>query len=773
MIRGAARFIAFALPLVLAACSGGSTAGPPSTLFGVPPGLSPEAINLIGAPTATFNVQDPVAGLTYSASADPSCGSEGGGIFVAGDGIAQPALGDTPVQFTVYAFGSAPITCTITVSGTNGGSTALPVTYDGGAGLQPQAQRRTAAAATLAPDAQTLTRGQRLSIVATGFTGATSVKDGGCTTTGSTGISISPKQIPAGNGTYYIVAYGQGAVNRTCQVHVIDTAGNNIASALTIALPAVHLLSATPRNDLTFMCLAPSGPTTCASSESIALHESGSGIVFSVAGLPNDSGSCRYAFSPQISMNLTSGGGDSQTVAGPSASVSLSGYLYGGTTLGCHNLLISNNETPPQTVTLHIKPDFTVGTAAPASAVSCTGADPNVRASSKPHGMYVWNPNHFSKTVSDEVAALAGHDPTLCGASFVINWDDVNPTRGTYNWQFVENLAQPYVTAHLRVNLLFADGAEVGTDPVVPSWVTSPVSSGGDGVPSIACAPQPGGPSLPLQPYYPDPTFEADWSAFIKAAVAYFSTTSPIAPNVGYMRFGQGFGTEDEPGHGYDGGSSNGPGATWSALQPDCQNAWYSTARTPALNPATWDTHSKNIVNAIAAAASAAGSTKQMMVALNGFNADTSAVLAGFNGFTIPNDVSQTAASNGIGFGTENLGDTSPATSPCGGSSSNLYWCGPVNAPFAAAVPIEFQPITATTSSSSLDISTFLPYAIANHAQILELYPSEWLTANGVAPSGGAAVPTAAVQAKYRCALYSAGLILGLAAVSPPVAAPC
>ena len=239
------------------------------------------------------------------------------------------------------------------------------------------------------------------------------------------------------------------------------------------------------------------------------------------------------------------------------------------------------------------------------------------------------------------------------------------------------------------------------------------------------------------------------------------------------MRFGQGFGTEAEPGHGYDGSTSNGPGATWSAIQPDCQNAWYSTSLTPALSPATWEAHSKNIVNAIAAAASAASSTKQMMIALNGFNADTQATLAGFNGFTIPNDVSALAASNGIGFGTENLGDTSPATSPCGGSSSNLYWCGPVNAPYANAVPIEFQPITATTSNSSLDISTLLPYALSNHAQILELYPAEWLTANGLAPSGSASVPSAAMQAKYKCALFSAALVLGVAAVSPPVAAPC
>ena len=580
MLRRIVLFAALAAPLALTACGGGSVAAPPSALgLATGPGLSPASLALSTQAIGTFNVQDPVTGLAYTASADPACGSDNGGIFVAGDGVAQTALADTAMQFTVYAFGSTAVACNLTVTGSDGSTTTLPVTYDGGAGLLPQATRRTAAA-TLAPDAQTLTRGQRLSIVASGFTGPTTVKDLGCETTGSTGISISPKQIAAGNGTYYIVAYGQGAVNRTCEVHVIDSA-HNVTSALTISMPLTHLFSATPRDALTFTCRAAGGPTTCALSQTVALHEGGAGVVFSVAGSPNDAGTCRYAFTPQIAMNPAGGGGDSQTVAGPSASITLSGYLYGGTTLGCHNLLLSDNSTPPQTVTLHIKPDFTVGTAAAQTAAACTGTDANVRAASKPHGMYVWNPNHFSKTVSDEVAALAGKDPTLCGASFVINWADVNPSRGTYNWQLVEALAAPYVAAHLRVNLLFADGAEVGSDVVTPTWVTDPVTSGGDGVPVIACAPLAGQPAVPPQPYYPDAKFEADWSAFITAAVAYFSSTSTIAANVGYMRFGQGFGTEAEPGHGYDGSSSNGPGATWSAAQPDCQNSWYSASRTP------------------------------------------------------------------------------------------------------------------------------------------------------------------------------------------------
>ena len=206
-------FVVLAVPFALTSCGGGSVAAPPSaSVLSTGPGLSPPSLALSTQAIGTFNVQDPVTGLTYAASADPACGSDGGGIFVAGDGVAQPALADTAVQFTVYAFGGTAVACNVTVTGSDGSATTLPVTYDGGAGLLPQSTRRTAAAATLVPDAQTLTRGHTpLDRGGSGFTGPTTVKDLGCETTGSTGISISPKQIAAGNGTYYIAAYGQGA----------------------------------------------------------------------------------------------------------------------------------------------------------------------------------------------------------------------------------------------------------------------------------------------------------------------------------------------------------------------------------------------------------------------------------------------------------------------------------------------------------------------------------------------------------------------------------
>lgn len=432
--------------------------------------------------------------------------------------------------------------------------------------------------------------------------------------------------------------------------------------------------------------------------------------------------------------------------------------------------------------------------ATPPSAVSCTGPDPNIRVPNAPHGMYVWNPNHFGAFIETSLLKVIGTDPTLCGVSFVINWRDVNPARGVYDWSYVDgsapppnvptpapgaspmptNIAYPYFHAGLRVNLLFADGPEIGSvNDVTPDYVTDPVSAGGDGVPMINCSPMPGKPSIPSQPYYPNATFEADWATFIAAAVAHFSGESPISPNVGYMRFGQGFGTEELPGHGYDGGKGS---STWSAQQPGCMDAWTSTSLTPPLTVASWKTHSLHVVQAIASAAQAAGSTKQMMIALNAYTGDTRQPIGSFGGYELTNAVAAAAAGSGIGFGTENLGDTNPVIKPCSESRSspNLYWCPPVRAPFANSVPIEFQTITETTpgtsKNGSLNIQTILKYAINNKAQILELYPSEWLRSNGLPPSQGAPAPHPVTASNYHCAMYKAAAVLGLAA---PTSAPC
>ena len=42
---------------------------------------------------------------------------------------------------------------------------------------------------------------------------------------------------------------------------------------------------------------------------------------------------------------------------------------------------------------------------------------------------------------------VIGKDPTLCGASLVIYWSDVEPPKGVYDWSAVIAAAKPYTDA--------------------------------------------------------------------------------------------------------------------------------------------------------------------------------------------------------------------------------------------------------------------------------------------------------------------------------------
>jgi hypothetical protein len=363
------------------------------------------------------------------------------------------------------------------------------------------------------------------------------------------------------------------------------------------------------------------------------------------------------------------------------------------------------------------KPHAAAVTAVKGPAVGCTARDPHVPVPNAPHGMYVWNPykvqgGKFEKTLE---ASVIGKDPTLCGVSLVVAWSTVESTRGSFDWSSIATQAAPYLRAHLRVNLLFADSAEGGnSDTTTPSWVFTQ-----DHVAQVRC---------PKQVPYPnwlDPKFENDWASFIAAAVKKYGSD----PNIGYMRFGIGAGVEAYPGH------------MESSAPRTCYNVFVKTVH---WTYAKWLKHSLNVVDALARQ----HSNKQLMVALNDI-VDSPV-------YAYSNAVTASAAPRGIAFGTENLGighvaDPGTKPAPCNpqAKSANIYWCQAVKR-HAGKVPIEFQSIVATTPGYEygykLDISNLLPYAIANKAQILELYPQEWV----------------ARDAKHKSALRSAASILGV-----------
>jgi len=318
--------------------------------------------------------------------------------------------------------------------------------------------------------------------------------------------------------------------------------------------------------------------------------------------------------------------------------------------------------------------------------------------------MYVWNPykvqgGKFEKALE---ANVIGKDPTLCGVSLVVLWSSVEPSKGSFDWSSIASEAQPYLNAHLRVNLLFADASEVGkSDIVTPAWVFSQ-----DRVAKIQC------PKQVDYPNFMDPKFEADWAGLIAAAVKKYGSD----PSIGYMRFGVGAGVEAYPGH----------MEAASAKSQPCYNAWVKVAHWTYQK---WLKHSLNVVNALAAQ----HANKQLMVALNDIRNSPGV-------YAYANSVAASAAPRGIALGIENLGishvaDPGAKPGPCDPTAKevNLYWCQAFRR-HAGKVPLEAQSIVATTAGYEygykLDITNLLKYALANKIQILELYPQEWAVGN-------------------------------------------
>jgi hypothetical protein len=346
------------------------------------------------------------------------------------------------------------------------------------------------------------------------------------------------------------------------------------------------------------------------------------------------------------------------------------------------------------------------GRATSAGTPSCTTPGPGVADPNAPHGLMVWLDSVDAAQNTPGVLQYLPSDPNLCGASIVVLWSGVD--RGPavspqYDFSRVEKATQPWLKAGKKVNLLFIGTNEVGpTDTATPAWVLA--QTGANQVDLVPC-PDPGttGSIGPPTPVYWEPGYANPWHAFINRVIAKYATDTSI----GYMRFGLGAGAEDFPQHGAD---------------ANCFPLWQKYG----MSAKRWATFSSNLTETIAGISARHNSIVQQVVALNPFN-DPAAP------YNVSFAVATTAAANGIGFGTENLGSGSYGTvvEPCTKNASVPYWCKSFET-YAGKVPLEFQPINFTLKAGAhvAPLTTLLPYAILNHAQLFELYPQEWLTAD-------------------------------------------
>jgi Beta-galactosidase len=350
-------------------------------------------------------------------------------------------------------------------------------------------------------------------------------------------------------------------------------------------------------------------------------------------------------------------------------------------------------------------------------APSCFADDPSVAVPGAPHGMYAWI---YNRKALEQIRPVIGKDPTLCGASIVVYWSEVEPEQGRFDFSAVEREAEAFTSKGLRVNLLFSEAAEGATNTVTPAWVLRQV-------PHVTC----GGPDIPA---YWDRTYEQLWSALMAQAIEHFSS-GDVADKIGYLRFATGGGAE-----------AIAP-PKWNA--PGCKGHWQHAG----FSKDVWQEHGFRMLRAMAAANDVISPARrhQLIASLP--------YLPGTTVYEVPNAFAAVAAPLHIGLSFESLGmanvaapGTTPARCNPRAKLAVLHFCQPFLR-YAGSVPLAAQPITASTDSryAKIDIANMLEYAIDNRIQILELYPEEWL--NGDRP-------------EYRAALRAASQVLGTAARS-------
>jgi hypothetical protein len=736
--------------MLVSACSGSSGFTPPSSgsLAGSPSSfsLAPDEIYLTpDTPADTFNAQGDTVGVSYTPITPAACSSSAGSIVVSGEGVAQVDVAGAPLLFVVAAVGATPpATCTIVVTGSDGSAAIVLVNYSNTPVTDlPTARNRIYATPVATPSALSFTSLASVQEVAvSGFSGTTmaSVQ---CHLA-SSGVQVSPKQL-TGPGTFTVIPFGQGGVANNCSIGIADAAGDHGTIAVALSISALAKLTTAPRQ-LQFACAGATAPYNCQSMQAVAVAENGT-HTYSIVTRPTLKGSCANVFYGPLTMTAD-GTTFAQSVTGSAVTLTFAGLLNTAPPPNCSQIVITDDGSPAQRAKIGVvsaaaSPPPSLSSATPPP---CTGTDHRVADPTAPHGLYVWNPykvdggvyeQYIEQYVIGKDASGKPKDPNICGVSLLVGWSDVEKSKGNFDWSQVVAWAQPYVNAGLTVNLLFADASEVGSNTATPSWVTD---ANGDNVASIACTGQ------PSYPNYIDRTFEADYEAFIAAAVAEFSAPAPagssITSSIGYMRFGLGAGVEAYPAH-----FSNYPNDA-------CSQAFMADG----YSFDAWVAHTRRIVNYMG---SLNANGKQLMIALN--------EIAGYpdSFYDYPNDGAEVAANNSVGFGTENLGighvaDAGTSPAPCNpqGTDGSVYWCEAF-VRHVGTVPFEFQPIEAVANPQpnyNISFPNLLQFALDNNTQLFEIYPEDWLEADSptqMFPGGGGD------SATWKSAFNATALIVG------------
>ncbi len=295
------------------------------------------------------------------------------------------------------------------------------------------------------------------------------------------------------------------------------------------------------------------------------------------------------------------------------------------------------------------------------------------------------------------------NNPIVSGGNLSVEWGmiDQGPTANTqYDWSSIDSAIGPWVSAGKKVNLIVwansdsttatcSNGAKNTTgNCAIPSYVWKALGPSN----YVTCSTQYGTQQIPN--YLERTAFQLPYQQFMAAVIQKYGSD----PNIGYIRFGLGHGGETYPVTG------------WNSTSTACGKAFASWGVTVT----TWETYLASMLDY----ESTLHSTKQLMVGVTPMGAPNTVV---------PSYLAPLAVPLHVGFGSQGLQLADITNYP----NCTANWCN-LFAQFAGQAPLELQtylqscPDNSCTTGSLVNL---VPFAVAHHATVLEIYFQDWLLA--------------------------------------------
>jgi hypothetical protein len=271
----------------------------------------------------------------------------------------------------------------------------------------------------------------------------------------------------------------------------------------------------------------------------------------------------------------------------------------------------------------------------------------------------------------------------VAGVNFWLEWAsaDLGPTSNPqYDFSTFDAEIAPWIAAGKKVNIIVWGVSDTAVNNATPQYVWENLGSSN----ITSC----GGEKIPN---YFSSAYQIPYQAFMAQVIKHYGGNGSI----GYIRIGLGRGGETFPGQNF-------------GTDP-CTNTF--------INKWGWsDTTWTNYVNAMLEYEAKLKSPKQLMVGIDSVDSNS-----------MPDAEAAAAVSLKMGFGNQGMQANDIAKYPHCSSD----WCD-LFAEYKGDEPLELQTIALSSPGGGAPVGSLvklLPFAVENHATILEIYCYDWLLA--------------------------------------------